>query len=205
MKTKAKKAASKPSFNQLWRGAQSAHGELEKFTRRLAVNVKAVRRWTYRFAKAAKELVESHHNEFLAMIASEQTTVDKWMDAHFELIESMGDTRERIFRAIAEGVTEREYVEQGTIVLARKRIGAPQKRTVADKEPAAPPASATPEEKLGHANALIESMRSDKQALRRELAQTRRDLAHALDRLTMLERDLKRAKKALDHATAKVA
>lgn len=188
-----------PKFDHLWHDATVAFGELTKYRRRLALTVQKVRRHTYRFTRDVKLMNEHYHSELLALITSEQTTIQAWMDDHFAMIEQMGDTRERIFMAIDNGVTEAEYVEEGEIMLCRKRVkvAAP---TTEVAEPPAPKPTATPEEKLAHEKAASESLRSTNQTLRRELSQTRRDLAIAMRRIDLLVRDNTRARKALDHA-----
>jgi len=188
-----------PRFDHLWHDAVAAYGQLQKYTRRLGKNVKEVRRYTYRFAVLVKEMTENHHNEFLAMVTGEGANVTQWFNERFELIEAMGDTRERIFQAIAAGVTEREYVTEGEIVLCRKRIDVTSKpKDVA--EPSAPREDAPLDQKLTHALAVVENLRSIKQTLRRDNTQLRKDLAIALRRIDKLERALKRAEKTIDMA-----
>lgn len=183
-------------FDPLWAEAHRAYGDVTKFRRRLANNVAGFRRAAYRFAFAVKHMNEEFHNEFLSMIASEKLNIAQWMNSHFEMIEAMGDTRERIFLAIENGCTEAEYVKEGEIYLARKRV---KNAATLTEVPVPPPLKepATVGEKLAKAEETVQALRTNLKKAKRELSQTQKDLAHAVTRIDQLERAVKRTNKTL--------
>lgn len=189
-------------FDHVWHAAVVvAYERLCTFTRRLGANVKEVRRHAYRFTKGVIAMQKHYQDELIAMIASEGVTVQRWMDDHFEIIEGMGDTRERIFAAVEAGVTEREYVAQGEIVLGRKRIKTGSgKATATDAIPAPSVEPMTAEERAEHFRDLYDSMVSKFQAIRREHREALRHNALLERRVVRLECALKRAEKNIEAA-----
>ena len=184
-------------FDPLWRNATVAYGELHKYTRRMQSNVREVRRHAYRFAASVKVMLEYHHNEFLAMIASEGVNLQQWLNSHFELIEAMGDNRERIFQIIESGCTEREYVAEGSVVLGKKRLAANKPiPTVVEPPPIAE--SASVEDKLADAVSRLESIRTERKDLRKRVAELETDLAVANRELEQLKRAIKRLEKQVE-------
>lgn len=49
------------------------------------------------------------------MIASMKMGAEEWMDEHFLPIEQMGDDRHKLLHSIAEGMTEKDYVDHGPL------------------------------------------------------------------------------------------
>ena len=84
----------------------------DEYAKKAREYVKEFSRSTYRFVAGVAQMQKEFHDEFVQMIENEGKTVTEWMNEHFEVIEAMGETRERILAAIEAGVTEDEYVAQ---------------------------------------------------------------------------------------------
>ena len=197
--------SSKPSstqFNQLWHDVVVAHGKVQTYCRRLRFNIRNVRRWTYRFARGALDLNEHHHNKLLAMVTGHGLNITTWLDQHFEIIESMGDTREALFAAIKAGVTEREYVNNGQFAMIDRRAkAAPPQSTVEDLEPEPAAEPQAPEARAVYYKDLYTRALEDLKTLRRELNQARRDAAAQRQTIVRLERTIARIRRDLDAVT----
>ena len=190
---------SSAQFNQLWHDVVVAYGKIQTYTRRLRFNVRNVRRWTYRFARGVLDLNEHHHNELLAMVTGHGLNITTWLDQHFELIESMGDTRETLFAAIKAGVTEPEYVKAGEFTMIDRRAkAAPPQSTVEELEPEPAAEPQTPEERAAFYKDLYERGREYIKGLRRDLHQAQRDAAAQRQEIARLKRTIARIRRDLD-------
>lgn len=189
-----------PRFDHLWHEALVAQASLERHARLVGHHVREFRRSAYRFAKAVLDMRTQWPNELRDMVLSEKLDLAAWLDRSFEVIEAMGDTRERIWAAIEAGVTEREYVAQGEIAIVKKRIKVPQEIRDDGVIPQARPAGKSKEELADHYRDLYESIKSKYQGARDELRRLRHDNAILLRRVEQLERVVARAEKNLQAA-----
>lgn len=190
-----------PKFDVLWRESIEADALIAKSYRRLAHNVADVRRGAYRKARTVVLMRENYHNELLDMIRSEGKTIDQWMDEGFELIEHMNETRENIMAAFKSGVTEREYVERGEIVLAtRKPVRIKTEQLANTPIPPEPTKPMTLEERLDYQVSVSESLRSRCKGLSGTVRELKQANARLERRIEMLERALKRAHKTIEPA-----
>ena len=186
-------------FDHLWHDAiEVAYAEVQRHGRLAVGHFKELRRNVYRFAAGIAQLQKHWQREMIEMIKSEGRTVQQWMDEHFEIIEAMGETRERIYAAIEAGTTEREYVEQGELAVINKR----RVKNTAVKDdgviPTPKTAFATDKDKAEHFVDLYQSMVSKYQCTKKELADARRDLGVTMARVRKMERTIERLKKDIE-------
>lgn len=191
-------------FDHLWHEAVVvAYGKIQKHARLAGDHVKEVRRNVYRFVAALLQMEKHHQPELARMIESEGKTVTQWMDAHFELIEAMGDMRNRIFSAIEAGVTEKEYVAEAEFAIVRKRVKVHDISKHADgvlaKES---PLPAALQDQVAHFRDQYESAKSVNAGLRSKVSKLRIDLGVAVGRVDKLERTIKRLKKDIESVCA---
>ena len=191
------------NFNHLWREATVAYDGLTTHGRLICTHVAEFRRNAYRLAQNYLQMEKHHHNELVDMIKSEGKTATQWMDERFALIEEMNETRERLFAAIEAGVTETEYVQEGTIVVTRKRVKAAKLLVKDDGVIPQPSGKAhTPEEIAEEYRDLFESMKSKYQGVRKRLRTTEEELGRTNVRLRKMERTIARLKKDIQNLYA---
>ncbi len=195
-----KKTVQVPKFDNLWHDALKESGNLATGTRKLVSGVRAVRRAAYRFAWNIMMMQKHYHNKLLDMIHSEGKSIETWMNENFELIEHMNETRQRIFAAIESGVTEKEYVERGEIVLGQKRVKATRKLLLDTPLPPLPKEPKSPEDTIDDLIATVKSYASINQGLKSALRDMTQNFERADRRINMLEKSMKRMKKETDKA-----
>ena len=186
-------------IDHLWRKALDAFKDVERHCRLTVEHAEEFRRASYRFAAAILQMQKDDNEALMQLIKSESKTYSQWMDDHFGLIETMGDTRERICAAIEAGVTEREYMDRDSVVIARKRIKASDIVARDDgviPEPSTEPM--TPEERVKELLRINESLRSKYQAARKRAQIVEQELSLTNKRLRQLERTIKRLKRDLE-------
>jgi len=191
-----------PSFSHLWHEAIAVvYPSLEKNVKKAKRGVAGVRRDAYRFAKLVRLMIDHHYNALVDQIHTNSQSFRDWMDAHFEIIESMNETRERIFAAIETGVTEEQYVAEGELAIVTRRL---KDKTAHVDDPIVERDTApmTVEERLAHFKDLCESYKSKWQGERSRRRQLAQDLARVMVRLKKVERDLEKAKKYIDDAVS---
>lgn len=107
-------------FDHVMKAMNQAYTNLLKNQGKLADLNGMCRRDAYRVAKSLEMVQVQFHNQFLDIVAGEQTTIAEWIDRRFQPIEQMGEDRKNLIQAIRDGMTEREYVEQGSMWRIRR-------------------------------------------------------------------------------------
>ncbi len=175
-----------PRFDHLLKRAFDSHTTMVGGANNIRKMTRTYRRAAYRFA-ASVLLIEKHwHNEFLAHLASEKTSVDDWFESHFEVIEQMGDDRRNLWKAIEDGMTEAQYVDQGSLWLIKNKVRTPDKVSHVDVDAAELDTSKSPEEQVKDLVAVKRSQATEIRELRRDNARLLQEcerLQKAFDKL----------------------
>jgi len=185
------------NFDELWHNCLHNHTQMIRQANSVVKAARLFRRHAYGFAANLLLIRTHYHNEFLNMVRSTGVDLDAWMDDHFSVVEQMGDDRARLLSAIESGCTEKEYVQNGTVWLVRKKTKAPNK-PIESPPTLPPPETATIEERFDHLHDMFETLKSKHQGLRHENRTLRADLARVLSENTRLTRALKTTERAIE-------
>lgn len=196
----------KDRFDPLWHAARVSYEDLYRRHRRAVMGVKELRKQIYRFSVAVLEMDEHYHNELVDMVNGGGKSVSEWMDDHFEIIEAMGEDRRVIFEAIKKGCTENQYIKRGSLIIGDKRLKT-QPVTVKNDGviPKALPEPKSLEEKVEYlrtefadACKINEGLRKERKHHKEEIVRLTKAFGVAEARIDILEKAIKRLKKALD-------
>ena len=185
-----------PAFDKLWREIVTNEALMVKHFNGARNAFRLFRRTAYRFAKGVLIAQEHLHNELIEMVHSTGMDLDTWMDQKFYVIEQAGDDRRRLFSAIKEGMTEREYIEQGPVWLVRrhtKKSAGQAKHVEADISAPVPTEPMSDTEQIALLTAQLDAAKSEI----RELRKLRKDLAIALAEIDRLRTLVSRMEKMI--------
>lgn len=185
-----------PGFDKLFGDALKAIEKMVQYRIGLDHNAHGLRREAYKFAKATLLLSEHYHNALLAQVGN----IPDWCNEHFALIEDCGETREHLYEAIREGMTEREYVRSGDLWMVRKhlKVQRPAGERRGLKTPESLPDDMDDKERLEFILAQNVALRREAKEAKQELRQSRRDCAIALGRIAKYEKEIKSLGRRLD-------
>lgn len=194
------------TFNKLWHDAITFNAIMCKHASGIVNGVRMFRINSYRFAKTVLALRKLHHNEFLNMVTSSGMTIDQWMDDKFGPIEEMGGSRKDLLKSIEEGMSEKEYIAQGSFWLIRKRnIKVPVGKKASMENTPMPAPTLTVEEQRDEAFAIAEALRVELRESKARSRQLEQDLAKLMREHEQVLRRMERAEKMLSATVKKKA
>ena len=183
------------NFNHLWHDALSQHASAVRHANGAASATKLFRKAAYRFAAVMIEITEKHHNEFLTMCNSSGVDIQAWKDKHFEVIEQMGDDRRNLIRAIKDGMTEKDYLAQGSLWSVRRRVAETRKVAQADTESTPKLDAMTDAERATFQRKQADAFRSECIQLRRDNALLVREVDQQKKVIARIERSVQSLRK----------
>lgn len=132
------------NINKLWREAIRVHAACVMHLNGTMRMARLFRRDAYRWTVLVIEMQEVDFQRFKDLAESEGKPLDEWLDAHYEIIEQMGEHRKDLRAAIKAGMTEKQYVAQGPAWMAKRRskaqsqparvVSRQETETMSDKE-----------------------------------------------------------------------
>ena len=159
-----------PAFDKAMSEAIKQHSQMVRHANGTRTAMRLFRQAAYRFAKEVIAMREKHHEELLAFVATNGTTIDAWMDDHFgPLEENFMEDRRKLFAAIAEGLSEKDYVAAGVVFMVHKRAKAAAKRAQVDVDAASVSEALSDAEKIEHLSARLEAALTEVRQLRKDL------------------------------------
>ncbi len=154
-------------FDHLWNRMLGDHTAMVSHYNGTRNSMRLFRKSAYRFAVGLLYILTHHHDEFVKFAKSNGDDIDAWFSEHFAPIEDMGDHRQRLLRAIEDGMTENQYVNEGPAWLAKRGTRKPTTAhvdlTTTDKVDD----QRSDAEKLADARATVKAMKSELLELRR--------------------------------------
>lgn len=194
-------SSSSTNFDQLFQ-------KLLDGVRVMKMHERLLRETAYRAARAYNTLWRDHHNRFVEQLNSYDKDIDALVDDWFAPVAVIGENPHDLIRAIREGMTERQWMEQPARLYLSTKARGRQLKTAAAHEAALTPQpleDSSPEVQLAQYRLRDSQTATELKSLRREADELKREVGELKRENAQLRVDIAAALRRLTRSAKKVA